>query len=107
MEALTEQTERISANIKLVKTLLEESFEDAEISHTPLRIGGEKFKVELNRERMFLCISWEYLMDQCEARIRMDFEVQKVRKALSSNPGQYILLNKLGLNRVEADDVES
>jgi competence transcription factor ComK len=107
MEALTEQTERISANIKLVKTLLEESFKDAEISHTPLRIGGTKFKVELNQERMFLCISWEYLMDQCEARIRMDFEVQKVRKALSANPGQYILLNKLGLNRIEADDVES
>lgn len=104
MEGMTKKEE---ANITLVESLLLASFKEANVSYCKCRLGGQKFKIELAAQKMSLCVSQEYLSDQSESRIRADFELYGVPRALSINPEQYFLLGNRGMQQVPAEDVAS
>lgn len=95
------------ANITLVERLLLASFKGASVSYCKCRLGGQKFKIELAAQKMFLCVSQEYLSDQCESTIRRDFEFHNVSKTLSLNPERYFLLGNKGMQQIPAQDVAS
>ena len=104
MEDMTKQEE---ANVTLVENLLLASFKGANVSYCKCRLGGQKFKIGLAAQKMFLCVSAEYLSDQRESRIRTDFELYDVPRALSMNPERYFLLGNCGMQQVPAQDVAS
>jgi hypothetical protein len=93
----------ISNNIAFIESLLRHSFPNAEISITPSRTDGKKFKVESETQSMFLCVSNEYLSDQPDSRIRADYEGLRLAQVLLASPGQYFLLSKHGLERLPSD----
>ena len=95
------------ANVTLVERLLLASFKGANVSNCKCRLGGQKFRIELAAQKMFLCVSQEYLSDQCESRIRRDFEFHNVPKTLSMNPERYFLLGNDGMQQIPAQDVAS
>ena len=104
MEELGEQE---ISNVGLIENLLRTSFEGANVSYCKCRLGGKKFKVEVESKRMFLCVSHEYLSDQNKTRISKDFELHNVAETLAANPRQYFLLGKNGIQRISAQDAAS
>jgi len=95
------------ANVTLVENLLRASFKEANVSYCKCRLGGQKFKIESAAQKMFLCVSQEYLSDQRESRISTDFETYSVPKTLSMNPERYFLLGNSGMQQIRAQEVAS
>jgi len=104
MENMTKQEQ---ANVTLIENLLLASFKGANVSYCKCRLEGQKFKIEMAAQKMFLCVSAEYLSDQPESRIRTDFELYGVLGTLSMNPGRYFLLGNSGMQQIPAQDVAS
>ena len=104
MENLNEHEK---ANITLIESLLLAFFKGANISYCKCRLDGQKFKIEVAAQKLFLCVSQEYLSDQCESRIRKDFELHSVPETLSMNPERYFLLSNQGMQQIPAQDVAS
>lgn len=104
MKDLNEQEK---ANITQIQTLLLAFFKGANVTYCKCRLGGQKFKIEAAAQKMFLCVSQEYLSDQRESRIRRDFELYSVPKTLSMNSERCFLLGNNGMQQIQAQDVAS
>ena len=105
--AMEELEQRGEANVKVIETLLRESFKGTDIVLGDSPLEGRKFKIAAENGNMFLCVSREYLNDQDESSVRKDFDNQNVARTLLSHPGEYFLLCKRGLQPISASNAAS
>ena len=102
-----EDSKKQKTNVELIGNLLRTSFKGSSVSDCKSPLDGRKFKIEVEGNAMFLCVSSEYLCDQGESRIRKDFEHRNVYRTLSASPGKYFLLGKSGMQQVPIQDAAS